>query len=121
MSWDYFEYRWNMMQSVEIGTQKVDIEKLTQDFAAMERVLIYLLGRIALGQRITPDDPVVKNFMRIGEEDPQSAVTDLVGKIRDRTAPKLIRCPRCGSGVRDLEGVHDEVCQWCGHKLSTKF
>ena len=31
------------------------------------------------------------------------------------------KCPKCGSAVRDLEGVHDEVCMWCGHRLTTEY
>ncbi len=49
--------------------------------------------------------------------DPERALDHL----RRSQAPVrgLVTCPSCGSQVRDVEGITDERCPWCGEALST--
>ncbi len=119
--WNYFQYRWDRMQSVDIGENRTDITHLQSQVMALEQTLVYLVGKLALGQQISLDDPAIVDFLHLKDaEDPKRDVLELVGNFRGRYEPKLITCTRCGAKVRDLPGVTDEVCSWCGQQLSTE-
>ena len=119
--WDYFKYRWDRMQSAEIGDNRRDISHLQAQVMGLEQMLVYLVGQLSLGQKVDLADPAVQEFLHVkGEEDPRRAVLHLVGNFRGKYEPKLITCPTCGAKVRDLPGVTDEVCSWCGEQLETE-
>ena len=122
MTWEYFQYRWDRMQSVDIGVNKMEIKRLHEDVMTLERVLVYLVTKIVLGQKLSIDDPVVREFLHIQKaENPEKALVEIAGKVKHASDPRLVKCPKCGSAVRDLEDVHDETCMWCGHKLTTEY
>jgi len=122
MTWEYFRYRWDRMQSADIGSNKMEIKRLQEDCLTLERVLVYLLSRIALEQKITLDDPVLRDFLHLDKaSNPEAALREIAGKVKHASDPRLVKCPKCGSAVRDLEGVHNETCQWCGHQLTTEY
>lgn len=122
MTWEYFQYRWDRMQSVDIGLNKMEIKRLHEDVLTLERVLVYLLTKIVLGQKLSIDDPVVREYLHIEKaENPEQALAEIAGKVKHASDPRLVKCPKCGSAVRDLEGVHDETCMWCGYRLTTEY
>jgi hypothetical protein len=122
MTWEYFQYRWDRMQSVDIGLNKMEIKRLHEDVMTLERVLVYLITKIVLGQKLSIDDPVVREYLHIEKaENPEKALAEIAGKVKHASDPRLVKCPKCGSAVRDLEDVHDEVCMWCGHRLTTEY
>jgi uncharacterized protein with PIN domain len=123
MSWEYFRYRWDRMQSVDIGDNKVEIKRTQEDVQSLERMLVYIIGRMVMGQEVSLADPVIKEFFHVNEdeENPDKTVLEILGKIRHGADPRLTKCPKCGAAVRDLADVHDEVCMWCGHQLHTEY
>ena len=123
MSWEYFRYRWDRMQSVDIGDNKLGVKKAQEDVQSLERILVYLLGKLVMDQEISIADPVIREFLHVDEKDtsPDRAILEIIGKIKHGADPRLTKCPKCGAAVRDLPDVHDEVCQWCGHRLHTEY
>lgn len=123
MMWEYFRYRWDRMQSADIADNKIAITRAQEDIRELERMLIYLLGKLAMGESVTLADPVIKEFLHLEKagKEAEKELLETLGKIRHGADPRLTKCPKCGAGVRDLAGVHDEVCQWCGHQLQTIY
>ncbi|HUU02500.1 MAG TPA: hypothetical protein VM425_13745 [Myxococcota bacterium] len=123
MSWEYFRYRWDRMQSVDIGDNKLGVKKAQEDVQSLERILVYLLGKLVMDQEISIADPVIREFLHVDEKDtsPDRAILEILGKIKHGADPRLAKCPKCGAAVRDLPDIHDEVCQWCGHRLHTGY
>jgi hypothetical protein len=122
MTWSYFRYRWDRMQSVDIGLNQLEIKRLQEDILSLERVLVYLLSKVTLEEKLTLDDPVVRDFLRLDKaENPEAALREIAGNVKHAHDPKLVKCPKCGSAVRDIADVHDEMCQWCGHRLTTEY
>ncbi|MFO0598402.1 MAG: hypothetical protein U0228_24060 [Myxococcaceae bacterium] len=119
--WDRLQHRWNMLQTEDIGRNKVDVAKLAVEVAELEKFVIYLAGKAALGEALTPEDPTLMQFVCTRDaKDPRRALVEIVGKLRDRTTPRIVPCPKCGAGVRDLHGITDEKCQFCGATVRTK-
>lgn len=119
-SWDHFQNRWNRQQSADIGRNTVDLAALTAELADLEKLMVYVVANAALGQPLTADDPVVRDFLKLARvEDPRRALLELVANIRHQHSPRVVACPKCGAGVRDLAGVTNERCQFCGATLST--
>ena len=119
-SWDHFQNRWNRQQSADIGRNAVDLAALTAELADLEKLMVYVVANAALGQPLTADDPVVRGFLKLTRvEDPRRALLELVANIRHQHSPRVVACPKCGAGVRDLVGVTNERCQFCGATLST--
>jgi len=120
-SWDYFQARWNHLQSADIGRNTVDIARLTADLAELEKFLVYVAAKAALAQPLTIDDPVVRSFLRLTRsDDPRRALVEIVANMQHLHRPRVVTCPKCGAGVRDLVGVKDERCQFCGATLATQ-
>ncbi len=119
-SWAYFQNRWNQQQSADIGRNAVDLAALTAELADLEKLMVYVVANAALGQPLTADDPVVRDFLKLARvDDPRRALLELVANIRHQHSPRVVACPKCGAGVRDLVGVTNERCQFCGATLST--
>ncbi len=50
MTWEYFRYRWDRMQSVDIGENKMEIKRTQEDCQSLERIIVYMLGKIVMKQ-----------------------------------------------------------------------
>ncbi len=70
------------------------------------------------GERIPLDHKVVLDLLEMA---PGTSLEEVENRLRRSQAQVLgtTRCPSCAGAVRDLEGVTDEVCPWCGAKLVT--
>jgi uncharacterized protein with PIN domain len=123
MTWEYFRYRWDRMQSVDIGENKLEIKRTQEDTQSLERIIVYMLGKIVMKQELSLADPVIKDFLHVDEkeENPDKTILEIIGKIKHGSDPRLTKCPKCGAAVRDLPDVHDEKCMWCGHQLETEY
>jgi hypothetical protein len=120
-SWDHFQRRWNEQQSADIGQNKLDLVAMAEDARELEKFVVYLTAKSALGQRLEPEDPVLRAFLKVGhDEDPKRALLELVSKMEHRYTKRVVKCPKCGAGVRDVRGVHDERCQFCGATVPTQ-
>lgn len=120
-SWDSFHRRWEALQSADIAQNTQQVRALALDFAELEKFVVYLAAKLALGEAVEPDDPVVRQFLRVGkQDDPRRALLELVGNLQHRHAPRVVTCPKCGAGVRDVRGVRDERCQFCGATVRTE-
>lgn len=119
--WDSFHRRWDTLQSQDIGHNTADLSALRGAMLDLEKFVVYLTAKLALGQPLEPDDPVVREFLRVKkDEDPRRALLELVGQFQHRHTPRLVTCPKCGAGVRDVRGVLDERCQFCGATVRTE-
>jgi hypothetical protein len=119
-SWQHFQNRWNRMQSADIGRNTLDITALTADLANLDKFLVYLAAKAALGQPLTIEDPVLRTFLNIGRADNgRKALLEIVANMQHQHKPRVVQCPKCGAGVRDLVGITNERCQFCGITLAT--
>lgn len=118
---DYFQTRWLRWQSENIGKNTRDLAMLGIEVAELEKFIVYLAAKAALGHAVTAEDPVLASFLKVGKkDDPRRALLELVGHIAHQHAPRLVQCPSCGAGVRDVHGVTDERCTFCGTTVRTK-
>jgi hypothetical protein len=109
------------MQSVDIGANAKDIVHLQTQVMQLEQMMVYLVAKTALGQGLTMESPTVKKFLHVQDgEDVTKAATQVVRSMEGRFVTKIVTCPSCGAGVRDLPGVTDETCNWCGTQLRTE-
>lgn len=119
-SWDTFHRRWESMQSTDIARNTREVRELAVEFAELEQFVVYLAAQLALGQAVSAEDPVVRAFLRLRkDDDPRRALLELVGNLQHKHAPRVVTCPTCGAGVRDVRGVLDERCQFCGATVRT--
>lgn len=119
--WDYFQYRWDRMQSVDIAANKTDVTHLQTQVMQLEQMLVYVVAKAALGQPLTAESPVLQKFFRVREgDDPKQAATQVVRSMEGKFVTRVVTCPSCGAGVRDLPGVTDELCNWCGTEIRTE-
>jgi hypothetical protein len=119
--WDYFQRRWNVMQDAQIAENQKGIVNLEGQLVALERMLVYALVKGALGQPLGLDDPLLQEFLHLKEvEDPRRALLELASNLRGVDQERLVTCPTCGAKVRDIPGVLDEVCSWCGQQIRTE-
>lgn len=119
-SMDAMLARWNMLQSRDIAQNQLDLTKLAWEFAELEKFVLYLAAKAALGQPLEPNDPVLRQVVKVGPgEDLRAALVELVAQLQHRASPRIVKCPKCGAGVKDLRGVTEEKCQFCGAVVRT--
>jgi len=119
--WDYFQHRWNVLQDSQIAENQKGIVNLEGQVVVLERMLVYLLARSALGQPLTLEDPVLVEFLHLKDvADPRRALLELVSRLRGVEKERLVTCPTCGAKIRDIPGVFDEACSWCGQQIRTE-
>lgn len=118
---DRLQQRWLRLQSQDIGKNTQDLALLALELAELEKFVVYLAAKAALGQPVTAEDPVLASFLKLGKkDDPRRALLELVGHLAHQHAPRLVQCPSCGAGVRDVRGVTDERCTFCGATVRTR-
>ena len=97
----------------------------TEGLLEVQRLLRQLRGAVLQlvlaqhrGEQIPLDHQVVLELMELPAG---TSAEEVEGRLVRAQAQVLgtTKCPGCGGAVRDLEGVTDEVCQWCGVSLST--
>lgn len=87
----------------------------------IEALLGLLTTRLLTGQPFRATDRAVLDFFGISDKNP-----DPLKLIVQRTAARqasvlgMVECPSCGSNVRDLEGVLEETCTFCGATVLTE-
>jgi hypothetical protein len=118
---DRLQQRWLRLQSQDIGKNSQDLALLALELAELQKFVVYLAAKAALGQPLTPEDPVLASFLKVGKkDDARRALLELVGHLAHQHAPRLVQCPACGAGVRDVHGVTDERCTFCGATVRTQ-
>ncbi|HOX46101.1 MAG TPA: hypothetical protein PK668_21035 [Myxococcota bacterium] len=119
--WDYFQHRWNVLQDAQIAENQKGIVNLEGQVVLLERTLVYVLAKGALGQPIGLEDPVLAEFLHLKDvADPRRALLELVSRLKGVDKERLVTCPTCGAKIRDIPGVLDEVCSWCGQQIRTQ-
>ena len=87
----------------------------------IETLLGYLTAKMLVGEALRASDTPILDFFGISNKNP-----DPLKMIRSRAATRIgkvlgnVECPSCGSNVRDIEGVLDETCTFCGAKVTTQ-
>jgi hypothetical protein len=118
---DHLQQTLLRLQREDIGNNTQDLAMLAIELAELEKFVVYFAAKAALGQPVTAEDPVLASFLKLGKkEDPRRALLELVGHLAHQYAPRLVQCPSCGAGVRDVHGVTDERCTFCGATVRTK-
>jgi hypothetical protein len=86
----------------------------------IEALLGYLTTKILLGQPLAATDDPVLAFFQISPKNPDPLKR--IAEIGARYAKMLgiVECPSCGSSVKDVEGVTNEVCGFCGATVTTE-
>lgn len=117
---DFFQRRWNEMVSADMAHGASEMAALRAQVVALEKLVVYLGAKLALGESPGPDDATLRDFLHIGEgRDGRRALLELVAQLQPTQAVRIVTCPGCGAGVKDLPGVHDERCQFCGATVFT--
>lgn len=119
MGW--FERRWEQMQNENISSLQSAVSELGNNFVELEKTMLYVVAKLALDQPIGLEDPVLRQFLHLDEEDPRRGALELIAHFSAKRGGQvdLVDCPHCGAKVKDIKGVTDEVCTWCGHQLTT--
>ena len=98
------------------------ISELINHLIELEKTIIYIVAKLALDQPIDLDDPVFEKFLHLkGIEDRKRAALEVIAhfSVKQGGKAKLVECPNCHAKIKDVPGVTDEICTWCGHQLYT--
>ena len=77
------------------------------------------MSKIVRNEKISFNDDVIKRYLHITEaEKPEESIRKLQTKAGNVLA--RVHCPKCDGIVKDIEGVYDEICTWCGYRLKTE-
>ncbi|MBW2700391.1 MAG: hypothetical protein JRF33_06190 [Deltaproteobacteria bacterium] len=118
----YFRYRWEQLQSEQITDNLQALRELKINFMDLEKTMVYMVSKLALGQSIDLEDPVFKDFLHMNKvDDKHRAALELIAhfSVKKGGKAKLVECPNCHAKIKDVPGVTDEICTWCGHQLHT--
>ncbi len=109
----YWSRRWNASQIDKDASQDLKVGDLEMKVVQLERIVSYLLIKAYRNERIHLEDRIVREFLNLSsvrnDEDSLNAIlSQLVEPLG------LLTCPECGAKIRDVPGLTDERCHWCG-------
>ena len=109
----FWANRWNVSQIERDASQDLKVGDLEMKVVQLERMVAYLFIKLYRGERLDTQDRIVREFLHLSsvreDEDSLNAIfSQLVEPLG------LLTCPQCGAKIRDVPGVTDERCHWCG-------
>ncbi len=94
------------------------LSEIRQELEALRKVVRHLVFMQVRGEPLDLTEDPIRTWLALPvETTPEQAMQQLM-----RTQAKVIgtsACSSCGAQIQDLEGVTNEVCQWCGATLET--
>lgn len=109
----YWERRWSAEQINKDTDQDIKMGHMEMKSVMLERIVSYLIIRLIRNQPIDLKDKVVREFLNLSSvrEDQQSLDAILSHLVEPLG---LLTCGGCGAKIKDVPGVLDERCHWCG-------
>jgi len=109
----YWQRRWSAAQIDKDSVQNVKVGDLEMKVVQLERIVSYLIVRLARNQPLDLNDRIVREFLNLSKaRDDNDSLNVILSQL---VAPLgLLTCPECGAKIRDVPGVIDERCHWCG-------
>ena len=92
----------------------------TSNTVRHERILRYLLARMVTGEPVTLADAPVREFLGLPDdaaENPERYLPRLLEALGGAT---LMTCPKCRAKVKDIPGVTEESCPFCGEFVGSE-
>ena len=109
----YWNYRWNPDVIRRDSVSDPKIGDLEMKVVQLERIVSYLLVRLLRGEPVSARDRIVREFLNLSDlQDDDRALSTILGQLVEPLG--LLTCPQCGAKIRDVPGVTDERCHWCG-------
>lgn len=104
--------------SADIAEAKAEIRaKLDR----IEALLGYLTAKALTGSPLDASDQPVLTFFGISSKHPNplKRIAE-IGALRYGKKLGIVECQSCGSNVKDLEGITEETCSFCGATVATE-
>jgi hypothetical protein len=113
MTSTYWARRWNASQIDKDSAQDVKMGNVEMKVVQLERMVSYLIIRLVRGQQIDLQDKIVREFLNLSKvRDDQETLDAILSHLVKPLG--LLSCPSCGAKIKDVPGVVDEKCHWCG-------
>jgi hypothetical protein len=113
ISHTYWARRWDAAQIDKDTSQDVKVGDLEMKVMQLERMVSYLIIRLVRDQQIDLGDKIVREFLNLSkvrsDQDSLDAIFSHLVKPLG-----LLTCPSCGAKIKDVPGIVDEKCHWCG-------
>ncbi len=112
-SMTYWANRWNSSQIERDASQDLKVGDLEMKVVQLERMVAYLLIKAYRGENISLQDKIVREFLNLSSvRDDEDSINAVFSQLVEPLG--LLTCPECGAKIRDVPGVTDERCHWCG-------
>lgn len=118
-SWDRMQDRQISMHGRDMAESMRSINEMRMEIQALRAVLLHVLASLAQGEEVALHQDPVRGFLDLPEDVTPEQALDRLLRFQARVVGK-VSCPECGATIQDREGIHDEVCQWCGSTLQTE-
>ena len=115
----YWARRWNASQIDKDSSQDLKMGDLEMKVVQLERMVSYLIIRLVRDERIDLSDKIVREFLNLSEvRDDQDSLDAILSHLVKPLG--LLSCPDCGAKIKDVPGVLDEKCMWCGSYVGSQ-
>ena len=116
ISHTYWTRRWDIHQVEKDTAQDVKVGDIEMKVMQLERMVSYLAIRLFRKQPIDLDDKVVREFLNLSRvRDDHDSLDAILSHLVEPLG--LLTCPDCGAKIKDVPGVLDEKCHWCGASI----
>ncbi len=115
----YWQLRWNARVIDRDAAEDPKIGDLEMKVVQLERIVSYLLVKLLRGERVSAQDRIVREFLNLSNvRSDEEALAAILGQLVEPLG--LLTCPSCGAKIRDVPGVTDERCHWCGAAVGSE-
>ena len=109
----YWQLRWNPQTIDRDSARDPKLGDLEMKIVQLERIVSYLLVKLLRGEELSTKDKIVREFLNLSKvRSDEEALVAILGQLLEPLG--LLTCPSCGAKIRDIPGVTDERCHWCG-------
>lgn len=109
----YWAKRWNAAQIDKDASQDVKMGDMEMKVVQLERMVSYLMIHLLRDRPINLNDKIVREFFNLSEvREDQDSLDAIYAHLVKPLG--LLTCLQCGAKIKDVPGVLDEKCMWCG-------
>lgn len=115
----YWARRWNASQIDKDSSQDIKMGDMEMKVVQLERMVAYLIIRQVRNQPINLNDKIVREFLNLSDvRDDQDSLDAVFAHLVKPLG--LLTCPECGAKIKDVPGILDEKCMWCGSYIGSE-
>ncbi len=87
---------------------------------AQDKVLRYLIARLVTGEPVSLGDEPIRTYLGLPADAATNPDKYLPIVLQALGPAPLMTCPKCQSKLKDVPGVTNERCPFCGHEVGSE-